>query len=70
MQNLTTRVFIISSVTFGVIGAVFFVGTAARWNDSVVLWLFATWGISGSVVLSSFALSVARKYLGDDSTHT
>ncbi|VAW04824.1 hypothetical protein MNBD_ACTINO02-1009, partial [hydrothermal vent metagenome] len=55
---------------FGVIGTVFFVGTAAGWNDSVVMWLFATWGISGSVVLSSFALSVARKYLGDDSTHT
>ncbi len=70
MQNLPTRVFIVSSIAFGVIGTVFFVSTAAGWKDSVVLWMFAIWGISGSVVLSSFALSVARKYLGDDSTHT
>ena len=68
MQRIATRVFVISSITFGLIGALFFVITfGAHWGESTSEIVFAIWGVSGCVVLSSFALSVAGKYLGDDS---
>ncbi len=68
MQRTATRVFIASSLAFGLFGIAFFSygfltdfdgGTGA---DA----LFALWGISGCVVLVSFALSVAGRYLMDD----
>jgi uncharacterized membrane protein YuzA (DUF378 family) len=67
MQKIATRVFVVSSIAFGLVGAVFFLGLAAGWEDSVAQTVFAIWGVSGCVVLSSFALSVAAKYLGDES---
>ena len=68
MQRIATQVFVISSVAFGIIGAVFFVTTfgpdsAESWSDVV----FGLWGVSGCVVLSSFAVSVAGKFLANDS---
>lgn len=68
MQRNATRVFVISSVAFGVIGAVFFLTTFGP--DSIESWseaVFGLWGVSGCVVLSSFAVSVAGKYLKNDS---
>lgn len=58
----------VSSIAFGVIGVVFFLGTfVVEWGESTARVVFATWGVSGSVVLSSFAIAVAWKYLTNDS---
>lgn len=60
--------FVASSTAFGLIGVLFFLGTFVfEWADSAARIVFAIWGVSGSVVLSSFALSVAGKYLVGDS---
>ena len=61
MQRTATLVFIASSIAFGILGTVFFVlvGFDAPRTEIV----FALWGVSGCVVLTSFALSVAGKYL-------
>ncbi len=67
MQQISTRVFVASSIAFGLIGASFFLGLAVGWNDSVTEKVFAIWGVTGCVVPSSFALSVASKYLKDGS---
>jgi len=66
MQRVATRAFVASLIAFGVIGAVFFVSTLiAEWPMTDAL--FAAWGVTGCVVLSSLALNVAAKYLGPDS---
>jgi len=66
MQRVATRVFVGSSIAFGLIGAVFFVSTlVAEWQMTDAL--FAVWGVTGCIVLSSLALSVAAKYLGPNS---
>ena len=68
MQRIATRTFVVSSVAFGLIGVLFFLGTfVVEWQETTTNVVFAAWGVSGSVVLSSFALSVAGKYLTDDS---
>ena len=68
MQRIATRTFVVSSVAFGLIGVLFFLGTlVVEWQETATNIVFAAWGVSGSVVLSSFALSVAGKYLTDDS---
>ena len=56
-------------VAFGVLGIVFFAyGFLTEFDGGAGAdTLFALWGVSGCVVLASFALSVARKYLMDDS---
>ncbi len=67
MQRIATRTFVISSITFGLLGVLFFlIGLIRGFNASGIEIAFAVWGISGSVVLTSFALSVAGKYLKDD----
>ena len=67
MQRTATQVFVASSIAFGVIGATFFlVGLVAGFDASGIEVVFALWGLSGCVVLVSFALSVAGKYLMDD----
>ena len=67
MQRLATQVFVASSIAFGLIGSLFFVGALlAHWDDSTSVTVGAIWGVTGSVVLSSFAVSVAGKYLIDD----
>lgn len=68
MQRIATRTFVASSVAFGLIGILFFLGTlVVEWQEATANAVFAAWGVSGSIVLSSFALSVAGKYLTDDS---
>lgn len=66
MQKIATRVFIYSSVVFGILG-VFMVLTGMEPEDSnsglelVIAKLFMA---SIFIILTSFALSVASKYLG------
>jgi len=65
MQKIATRVFIYASITFGVLGVLMVLtGTDPDENSSglelVITKLFM---VSVFVILSSFALSVAGKYL-------
>lgn len=69
MQKIATRVFIYSSIIFGIIGIlVVITGSGSDAPDSsiskiLIRLLFAT----VFVILPSFALSVASKYLNDKS---
>jgi hypothetical protein len=69
MQKIATRIFIYASIAFGVLGVyMVLTGTDPDENstgfDLVVTKLFMT---SVFVILSSFALSVAGKYLSGKS---
>lgn len=69
MQKIATRVFIGASIVFGVLGIIITVtGIAPDENSTgltmVVRKLFM---VSIFVILTSFALSVANKYLSDKS---
>lgn len=65
MQKLATRVFIGSSVVFGMLGiAVVLTGSGPDKMDSVLsVVLIKLLFISVFIILPSFALSVAGKYL-------
>lgn len=67
MQRIATRVFVVSSLCFGIVGILFAVtlprGGEASDLNYVLLVLLTSLGF---VVLSSFALSVAGKYLDGD----
>ena len=69
MQKIATRIFIYSSIIFGIIGIlVVITGFGPNASDSnisliLVRLLFAT----VFIILPSFALSVASKYLNDKS---
>jgi hypothetical protein len=68
MQRIATRVFVISSICFGVVGILFSL-TIPRGGDQPTdlnHLLLVVLAIAGFVVLSSFALSVAAKYLRPD----
>jgi FtsH-binding integral membrane protein len=66
VQTIATRVFVISSVAFGAVGTLFFLTTlVGDLSEAASEAVFALWGVIGCVVLSSFALSVAGKYLTD-----
>jgi hypothetical protein len=65
VQTIATRVFVISSVAFGAVGTLFFLTLVGDWSEAASEAVFALWGVIGCVVLSSFALSVAGKYLTD-----
>ena len=64
MQRTATRIFVIASVAFGIIGSLFFITLVSGDGDSTASQVvFALWGVAGCVVLASFAASVAGKYL-------
>ena len=67
MQRISTRVFVLASVAFGIVGILFAV-TLPREGESSDLnhVLFVLLASIGFVVLSSFAVSVAGKYLRSD----
>ena len=69
MQRAATRVFVVSSLAFGLLGIAFFAyGFVTDFEGGAgANALLALWGISGCVVLASFALSMAVKFLMDDS---
>lgn len=65
MQKIATKIFIVASVVFGILGIIYWAtipresDTASDFNQTVLILL----GVTVSVILSSFALSVAGKYL-------
>jgi hypothetical protein len=61
MQKIATRVFIAASILFGAIGVVMMLGTMQ--DEQPMEWLSKLLGALGFIVLSSFAVSVALKYL-------
>jgi len=65
MQKIATRVFIVASITFGIIGilAVLTVPVVDKSNSSVNQVLMRLLVINVFIILPSFALSVAGKYL-------
>lgn len=69
MQKIATRIFIYASIAFGIIGILIVItGFGPNLPDSetskvLVRFLFAT----VFIILPSFALSVAGKYLNDKS---
>ena len=67
MQKIATRVFIIASVTFGVLGTYIVLFTAGpdKENHGFGLALTKLFMISFFVAVTSFALSIAGKYLND-----
>jgi hypothetical protein len=68
MQKIATKIFIAASVVFGVLGIIYSItipredDMTSDFNQTVLILL----GITVSVILSSFALSVAGKYLSTD----
>ncbi len=65
VQKIATRVFVVSSVCFGILGIAFAItipDSAAPVSD-LNHTLFILLAATGFVVLTSFALSVAGKYL-------
>lgn len=62
MQKIATRVFIIASLAFGVLGITMVLGWGGP-DRNPPEWLARSFFVSIFVVLSSFALSVASKYL-------
>lgn len=61
MQKIATRVFIYASVSFGILGVLVVVFQPK--DHSVLTKLLMA---NAFIILSSFALSVAGKYLGDN----
>ena len=69
MQKIATRIFIYSSVTFGVLGT-FIVLSGMEPDEGSTGWelvLRKLFTVTIFVILTSFALSVASKYLDSDS---
>jgi len=65
MQKIATRIFIVASIVFGIVGILMVLtspsgaGTASKFNDILSRILMGT----VFVILPSFAVSVAGKYL-------
>ena len=69
MQKIATRVFIYASIAFGVIGILSVLTSSERDSDSSDLnkMLMKLLVITVFIILPSFALSVASKYLNNKS---
>jgi hypothetical protein len=69
MQKIATRVFVCASVTFGIIGILVALTASGpdKPDSTVSQILIRLLFINLFVVLSSFALSIAGKYLNDKS---
>jgi hypothetical protein len=65
MQKIATRIFIAASLSFGVLGVIIVLTNMEPDNNNTGLELVITklFQVSVFVILSSFALSVASKYL-------
>ncbi len=68
MQRIATRVFIIASVTFGIVGILLVLTLPANGHEPSSLneVLQRMLQVTVFVILPSFALSVAGKYLNKD----
>lgn len=71
MQKIATRVFMVASVLFGVSGILLILTLPASGEpeDGVSIIFQRTLLICVFIILPSFALSVAGKYLSDNSRH-
>jgi len=69
MQKITTQIFIYSSVSFGIIGILMILtgGPDGNGSSDISKILQKLLFITVFIILSSFALSVAGKYLKDRS---
>jgi hypothetical protein len=67
MQKIATRVFIYTSMLFGIVGTITILAAPAKDSDSTSLniFLMKLLMICVFIILPSFALSVAGKYLND-----
>jgi hypothetical protein len=66
MQKMTTKVFVWASIAFGIIGMLMVLTTSAE-SDGPNVVLLKLLFTSVIVILTSFALSVADKYLNGKS---
>lgn len=64
MQKITTRIFICASIVFGVIGILMVLTTSPESNGPNIVLLKLLLG-TACVILTSFALSIASKYLNN-----
>jgi len=69
MQKIATRIFIYSSIVFGVVGILIIItGSGSDASDSNVnSILIKLLSVTVFIILPSFALSVAGKFLNDKS---
>jgi len=69
MQNITTKVFVYASLTFGVLGVIMVLSgmESDEKNTGIELVIGKLFQVSVFVILTSFALSVASKYLNSKS---
>ncbi|HAG27213.1 MAG TPA: hypothetical protein PK096_00045 [Candidatus Saccharibacteria bacterium] len=69
MQNITTKVFVYASLTFGVLGVIMVLSGMEpdEKNTGIELVIGKLFQVSVFVILTSFALSVASKYLNSKS---
>jgi hypothetical protein len=69
MQKIATRIFIYASTAFGIIGILSVLTSSEKDSDSsdVNKMLMKLLVITAFIILPSFALSVASKYLKDKS---
>jgi len=69
MQNITTKVFVYASLTFGVLGVIMVLSGMEpdEKNTGIELVIGKLFQVSVFVILTPFALSVASKYLNSKS---
>jgi hypothetical protein len=69
MQKIATRVFIIASIIFGIIGILVVLSSAGpdQTDSTTSIILLKLLFTTVFIILPSFALSVASKYLSDKS---
>lgn len=69
MQKIATRVFIYSSIVFGILGILVVLTSSGpdKQDSTLSEVLIKLLFITVFIILPSFALSVASKYLGDKS---
>jgi hypothetical protein len=65
MQKIATQIFIYASIAFGIIGVIVVVGGGPDEPDNTLLMKLLM--ITVFIILPSFALSVASKYLNEKS---
>lgn len=65
MQKIATRIFVYASLTFGVVGILVILTSSAKDSDSsdLNIALMKLLMVTVFVILPSFALSIAGKYL-------
>lgn len=65
MQKISTRIFIIASIAFGIFGLCLVIFGGPNDNAPINQFFFRLIWASVFIILPSFALSVASRYLGD-----